>query len=63
MFFYGELEASLTVSSSTVMDKWLYNTTSIFFNLATRMNILLFARFLVCTCGSPILVYLSMRIF
>ena len=63
MFFYGELEDSLTTSSSPIKDKWLYITTSIFFNLATRMNILLFARFLVFTCGSPILVCLSMRIF
>ena len=61
--FCGELEASLTISSSPVMDKWLFNATSIFFNLMTRMTVLLFSRFLVCTCGSPILVCPFMRLF
>ena len=55
-FFYGELNNSLSISSSHIIDKWLYNPTSIFSNLATRMNVLLFVRFLVFTFGSPILV-------
>ena len=51
-----ELEASLTIRGSPVIDKWLYNATSIFFILTTRLTIFLFGWFLVFTCGSLILV-------
>ena len=63
LFFYGELETSHTISGSPIIDKWLSNATGIFFNLITRMTILLFGRFLVFIWGSPILVCLSMRLF
>ena len=47
---------SRAINGSPIIDKWLFNGISIFFNLTTRMTILLFGRFLVFTCGSPILV-------
>ena len=59
----GELELRVLISGSPIMDRRLYNATSIFFNRTTRMTILLFSRFLVFTCGSPILVCLYMRLF